>query len=66
MQAVLEQTWRVEEDGTYIVLMQSTDHAMAPQYPGSWLNWFQPVRAEVSSRHGPSLDAPGKACIPLH
>ena len=47
MQAVLEQTWRLDEDGTYIVLMQSTEHAKAPQQPSSLLNWYRPVRAEV-------------------
>lgn len=47
MQAVLEQTWRLDEDGTYIVLMQSTDHAKAPQQPSSMLSWYHPVRAEV-------------------
>lgn len=47
VQAVLEQTWRLDEDGTYIVLMQSTEHAKAPQQPSSLLNWYRPVRAEV-------------------
>lgn len=44
---MVEQTWRLEEDGTYIVLMQSTVHAKALAPPGTWLNWYRPVRAEV-------------------
>lgn len=48
---MVEQTWRVDEDGTYIVLMQSTEHPKAPPAAGSWLNWYRPVRAEV--RPGP-------------
>ena len=44
----MEQTWRRDEDGTYIVLMQSTEHPKAPLAPGSFLHWFHPVRAEVT------------------
>ena len=47
MQAVIEQISRKEDDGTYIVLMQSTEHPKAPLPAGPWWQWFTPVRAEV-------------------
>ena len=44
---MIEQISRKEDDGTYIVLMQSTEHTKAPLPAGSWWQWFTPVRAEV-------------------
>ena len=46
----MEQTCRVDEDGTYIVLMRSTQHPQAPPAAASLLHWFSPVRAEVWAR----------------
>ncbi len=59
-QAVIEQTSRKEDDGTYIVLMQSVEHPKAPTPVGAWWQWFTPVRAEVcaggrGSTQGPRL-----------
>jgi hypothetical protein len=40
-EVVLQQTWRMDSDGTYIVLVQSVDH---PSAPANALNY---VRARV-------------------
>ena len=38
-QAVIEQISRKEDDGTFIVLMQSTEHPKAPLPAGPWWQW---------------------------
>jgi hypothetical protein len=49
---VLLRTWRKDEDGTYIVLYQSTKHRAVREGSGTagggsrW-SWFKPVRAQV-------------------
>lgn len=45
-EVVLQQLWREEEDGTFIVLLHSTKHRKASLPPASW-SWWQPIRAEV-------------------
>ena len=48
---MIEQISRKEDDGTFIVLMQSTEHPKAPLPAGPWWQWFTPVRAEVCSQN---------------
>lgn len=50
-QLVFLRSWRQDDDGTYVILFQSTAHDKAPQAElnGSMWNWNQPVRAEVGS-----------------
>ena len=45
-EVVLQQMWREEEDGTFIVLLHSTKHRKASMPPPSW-SWWQPIRAQV-------------------
>ena len=45
-EVVLQQMWREEDDGTFIVLLHSTKHRKASMPPPSW-SWWQPVRAQV-------------------
>lgn len=45
-EVVLQQMWREEEDGTFIVLLHSTKHRRAATPPASW-SWWQPIRAQV-------------------
>ncbi|DBA89089.1 hypothetical protein WJX77_009682 [Trebouxia sp. C0004] len=45
---VLQQMWREEEDGTFIVLLHSTKHRRAAMPPASW-SWWQPIRAQMAS-----------------
>ena len=45
-EVVLQQMWREEEDGTFIVLLHSTKHRRAAMPPASW-SWWQPIRAQV-------------------
>lgn len=47
---VLLRTWRREEDGTYIVLYQSTKHRNVRETPGGAWRWYKPVR--VQARRG--------------
>lgn len=44
---VVEQHWRQDEDGTFIVLMHSVRHHRARQVPAPWYSWMHPVRAKV-------------------
>jgi len=46
---VIQRSWRVEEDETYVVTMNSVDHPLCPPPPQKkGLGWFtSPVRAEV-------------------
>ena len=46
-QAVVEQHWRQDEDGTFIVLMHSVRHHRAREAPRPFWSWFHPVRVEV-------------------
>ncbi len=46
-QVVVEQHWRQDEDGTFIVLMHSVRHHRARQVPAPWYSWMHPVRAKV-------------------
>lgn len=50
-EVVLQQMWREEEDGTFIVLLHSTKHRKASLPPASW-SWWQPIRAEVRLPYG--------------
>ncbi|KAL3141693.1 hypothetical protein ABBQ32_004380 [Trebouxia sp. C0010 RCD-2024] len=47
-EVVLQQMWREEEDGTFIVLLHSTKHRKASMPPPSW-SWWQPIRAQMAS-----------------
>ncbi|KAL0043136.1 hypothetical protein WJX79_010214 [Trebouxia sp. C0005] len=47
-EVVLQQMWREEEDGTFIVLLHSTKHRKAAMPPASW-SWWQPIRAQMAS-----------------
>lgn len=49
IQAVVEQHWRQEEDGSYIVFMHSVRHHAAREAAGNSFSWYLPIRAEVSS-----------------
>lgn len=46
---VIQRSWRVEEDETYVVTMNSVDHPLCPPPPQKkGLGWFtSPVRAQV-------------------
>ena len=52
-EVVLQQMWREEEDGTFIVLLHSTKHRRAATPPASW-SWWQPIRAQVCPLACPS------------
>ena len=56
MQAVVEQHWRQEEDGTFIVFMHSVRHHAAREAPLSYWSWYTPIRADVSGP--PSFSPP--------
>ena len=46
----LEQHWRREDDGSYIILFNSThSHAQAIRPPGKYWSWYNPVEAKVIS-----------------
>ena len=55
-EVVLQQMWREEDDGTFIVLLHSTKHRKASMPPPSW-SWWQPIRAEVG-HPPPPLSSP--------
>jgi hypothetical protein len=38
---------RRDDDGTYVVLFQSTEHPSHPQPPRPWWNWWAPIRGNV-------------------
>ncbi len=40
---------RREDDGTFVVLMQSVEHPDAPLREAPFYNWRAPIRAQVSS-----------------
>lgn len=45
---VVEQSWRQEENGVYLVMSSSKDHPAVPVAEAPWYHWFSPVRAQVS------------------
>lgn len=45
---MIEQHWRQDEDGTFIVLAHSVRHHGAREAPRSRWSWFHPVRAQVA------------------
>lgn len=53
-EVVLQQMWREEEDGTFIVLLHSTKHRKASMPAPSW-SWWQPIRAQVGPAPCPVL-----------
>ncbi|EIE22257.1 DUF1336-domain-containing protein [Coccomyxa subellipsoidea C-169] len=44
---VVKRTWRREDDGTYVVLMQSIDHPLVPRTDPPFYQWTSPIRAEI-------------------
>ena len=40
---------RREDDGTYVVLMQSIDHPLVPRTDPPFYQWTSPIRAEVGA-----------------
>lgn len=46
---VIQRNWRVEEDGTHVVTLNSVEHPLCPPpKPKSGFSWFtSPVRAQV-------------------
>ncbi|KAL3133701.1 hypothetical protein ABBQ32_008199 [Trebouxia sp. C0010 RCD-2024] len=46
---VVEQSWRQEENGVYLVMSSSKDHPAVPVAEAPWYHWFSPVRAQVIS-----------------
>lgn len=49
---VLLRTWRKDEDGTYIVLYQSTKHRAVREAAGGRWSWRKPVRVQVGRWRG--------------
>ncbi|KAK9823769.1 hypothetical protein WJX72_005371 [[Myrmecia] bisecta] len=47
-EVVVQQTWREDDDGTFIVLMRSTKHRKAREPSAGWLG-YQPIRAQVAA-----------------
>mmetsp|Transcript_385 Transcript_385/g.1136 ORF Transcript_385/g.1136 Transcript_385/m.1136 type:complete len:996 (+) Transcript_385:518-3505(+) len=45
--AVVEQHWRQEEDGTFVVFMHSVKHHAARPPPRRWFSWYRPIRAQI-------------------
>lgn len=50
LKAVVEQHWRQEEDGTFVVFMHSVKHHAARPPPRRWFSWYRPIRAQVRCR----------------
>ena len=48
-ETVVEQLWRQDENGVYLVMIHSKDHPAVPIADTPWYHWFSPVRAQVSS-----------------
>ncbi|KAK9791394.1 hypothetical protein WJX73_002054 [Symbiochloris irregularis] len=42
-------SWRKDDDGTYVVLISSSEHRDAPRQERSWWQWFAPVRMQMDS-----------------
>lgn len=47
-ETVVQQLWRQDEHGVYLVMVHSTDHPNVPEVQHPWWHWFAPVRAQVS------------------
>ena len=47
-ETVVEQLWRQDENGVYLVMLHSKDHPAVPVTEAPWYSWFAPVRAQVS------------------
>lgn len=69
-EVVLQQMWREEDDGTFIVLLHSTKHRKASMPAPSW-SWWQPIRAQVGPTPCPVLsvhphppETPLSVCCP--
>ena len=43
---------RREDDGTFVVMMQSVEHPAAPAREPPFYNWRAPIRAQVTRVHG--------------
>ena len=65
-QAVVEQHWRQDEDGTYIIFMHSVGHARAREAQHPWYSWFQPLRFGVRPCYGYSPIADLHGCCLEH
>jgi hypothetical protein len=48
-ETVVEQLWRQDENGVYLVMVHSMDHPAVPVNDVPWYHWFSPVRAQVPS-----------------
>ncbi|DBA69003.1 TPA: hypothetical protein ACH3X2_013170 [Trebouxia sp. C0005] len=48
-ETVVEQLWRQDENGVYLVMVHSMDHPAVPVHDVPWYHWFSPVRAQVIS-----------------
>lgn len=46
-ETVVQQLWRQDEHGVYLVMVHSTDHAAAPETEHPWWHWYSPVRSQV-------------------
>ncbi|CAK0780512.1 hypothetical protein CVIRNUC_005077 [Coccomyxa viridis] len=46
-EVVIKRTWRREDDGTFVVMMQSVDHPAAPAREPPFYNWRAPIRAQI-------------------
>lgn len=44
---VVSETWRVDDEGTYILLYQSVEHPDAPRRPAPVYDWTTPVRLQL-------------------
>ena len=50
-ETVVEQLWRQDENGVYLVMIHSVDHPAVPEYEQPWYHWWSPVRAQVLLVH---------------
>ncbi|KAK9814451.1 hypothetical protein WJX72_006118 [[Myrmecia] bisecta] len=46
-EVVLQQSWREDEAGTFIVLFQSVTHPDAPEQGRPWYRWHAPIRSKT-------------------
>ena len=44
---VVEQLWRQDENGVYLVMLHSKDHPAVPVTEAPWYHWYSPVRSQV-------------------
>lgn len=67
-ETVVEQLWRQDENGVYLVMIHSMDHPAVPVNDLPWYHWFSPVRAQVHASlpvHCPHHCSVGSLCIYL-